>query len=1267
MPKSFIIIASLASIGLLSPWVLSQGLAGSEGANQNGHGHSGVYEVVFEPVNARFFRLVAYSEAQGSDRVAHIEDLQILKASDGEVIERGDWSVAGASNKFAAESQPGIQAFDEVPGTRWASAGEPPHHLDIDLQRPEDLAGFRYRPTPDEAGAIHEFAVFLSQNGVDWGDPVIRGSLVQRSGAEGDSTGQNPPPPIELERYTFAPPGMVNGPVAIDVDERNRVYVAETYRYMGRGVIDNRGKKLREAEDLQINTLEDRRVTFTRWLESGELSGELGMHAELFASDGSDFFTKFSEKVALLEDQDGDGRADRRRVVAQGFAGMLVGPAAGVLVRGHSLYLACIPALWFLEDTDGDDQLNERVALSRGYGVRAGWFGHDLHGLTWGPDGRLYYTVADRGYNVRTDKRQVLHGPDTGAVFRCWPDGSGLELVATGLRNPQELAFNDLGYLFTGDNNCDAGDRARLVQVVEGGDSGWRVSVQSLADRGPWLSEAMWELPRKDGEEALQPSWILPPLAYLNSGPSGMAAYPGTGLPESYRGFFFLCDYRGGRGSIQSFRVEPKGASFAMSGHHTFHEGPTVSDLCFGYDGKAYVAEWGPGWDISPYARIYTLAHAPTVGTDAVREVRSWFQQGFERFNASELRQQLAHADRRVRYEAQRQLVQRGEHDVLRQELADGKDQLARLHSIWGLGQLAVADPEILESFVPHLNDPDPEVRGRLLRVCAEHGFAPAGPAAKEALAAVNHPRLRFHAAYAVGRLKPEGALEALLELVQANHEEDAYLRHACVMGLESLNEVDLLIERALSSSSEAVRLAAVLVLRRQVDARVGQFLQDDSWRVATEAARAIYDREIKGAMEALAAHLEAVSDQEAVPEPLLQRSVEANFQLGSSVAAERLCRFVQSKHQPKTMRALALERLLMWDTPPNREGVWGRWRPQMRAEAGLAKSPVRTFLQDLLESEDRELQALAQRLDALYGKEKTPAQLAAMVQSESTTESLRIDALLALEKVREAQGELYEQACQSAMIAPESASLRAAALQSWARVQGDAARGEIERAVESGVTALEKQAGVRSAATLSSGIFQELMNQWMTALSDGRLDPLIQLEVFELAENSEDAALREQTGAYREMAGAMGIHRLSLKGGDPVTGQELYETNLAAQCMRCHALRGKGGDAGPPLDGLARRRSDEEILKSVVDPQADVVPGYGLQNITLRSGELVAGTLVSEDEQTVVISEEGRIRRVPVVEIAQRSPEVSGMPPAGLVLKPRELRDLLAFLQTLN
>ena len=132
--------------------------------------------------------------------------------------------------------------------------------------------------------------------------------------------------------------------------------------------------------------------------------------------------------------------------------------------------------------------------------------------------------------------------PDEGAVFRCNPDGSGLEIFATGLRNPQSLVFNEVGDLFTGDNDCDNGDEERFVHVVEGGDSGWRVGYQfaPLGKAGPWNTERLWHQ-RHPGQAA----YIVPPICNVEDGPSGIVYYPGTGLNPSYRGHFFMTHFKG--------------------------------------------------------------------------------------------------------------------------------------------------------------------------------------------------------------------------------------------------------------------------------------------------------------------------------------------------------------------------------------------------------------------------------------------------------------------------------------------------------------------------------------------------------------------------------------------------------------------------------------------------------------------------------------------------------------------------------------------------
>jgi hypothetical protein len=111
------------------------------------------------------------------------------------------------------------------------------------------------------------------------------------------------------------------------------------------------------------------------------------------------------------------------------------GIGAGVLARKGDLYYACIPNLWLLRDTKGTGSADFRKVLSKGYGVRVGFLGHDLHGLRFGPDGKLYFTIGDRGAHIPQPNGKVIELHETGAVLRCDPDGSNIEVFATGLRN----------------------------------------------------------------------------------------------------------------------------------------------------------------------------------------------------------------------------------------------------------------------------------------------------------------------------------------------------------------------------------------------------------------------------------------------------------------------------------------------------------------------------------------------------------------------------------------------------------------------------------------------------------------------------------------------------------------------------------------------------------------------------------------------------------------------------------------------------------------
>ena len=273
--------------------------------------------------------------------------------------------------------------------------------------------------------------------------------------------------------------------------------------------------------------------------------------------------------------------------------------------------------------------------------IRA-FFGHDMHGLCEGPDGLIYFSIGDRGLNVETPEGRLFN-PGSGAVLRCRPDGSRLELFATGLRNPQELAFNEFGDLFTVDNNSDSGDKARLTHIVEGMDAGWRMAFQYLADRGPFNREKIWY-----PQNAEQPASIVPPVANIADGPAGLVHYPGTGLSAAYDGEFFLVDFRGAPATsgIREFHVEPQGATYKLAKYTTFIPGVLATDCDFGPSGDFFILDWVEGWSGAGKGRIHRVTCDDPQATKQRAEMQSAMQK-IAKAPVAELIGLLGHANMR--------------------------------------------------------------------------------------------------------------------------------------------------------------------------------------------------------------------------------------------------------------------------------------------------------------------------------------------------------------------------------------------------------------------------------------------------------------------------------------------------------------------------------------------------------------------------------------------------------------------------------------------
>ena len=1051
------------------------------------------------------------------------------------------------------------------------------------------------------------------------------------------------PPGFEVQLYAAEP--LLTNPVAMHFDERGRCFVCETYRQR-HGVEDNRDHEDWVDDDLASQSVDDRLAMFRKHL-----------------GEAVETYQEFSERIRLLTDRNSDGRADRSVVFAGGFNDILDGTGAGILSIRGNVYYACIPKLWAFRDDDGDGQADRRAALLDGFGVRVAFRGHDLHGLCLGPDGRIYFSIGDRGYHVETDDG-VIADAESGAIFRCDQDGSGLEVIATGLRNPQELAFDDTGHLFTADNNSDSSDLARWVHVLEGMDAGWRMAYQYLPDRGPWNRETMWQ-PYHAG----QPAFIYPPIANICDGPAGVAYYPGTGMSDAYVGNFFVCDFRGtpALSGVRTFKVQPAGASFQLIDPEVMVWGCLATDVDFGPRGGFYVLDWVEGWTGSGKGRIYRVFESDQRIAEEAQQVDEILKGGTRDEKLSPLMDWLEHPDRRVRMAAQMELTRRQAVKALTRVIAKSQLQLARLHAVWGLGQIArVGTAEAREAarkaLRPLLRDVDPEIRANTCRVL---GDALDRETVEVIVAAIHDPapQVRAVAAIACGKLRTPRAVPPLIRLMLSNAGDDPALRHSAVMGLAGCASQKQLATLSRHPSSE-VRLGAVVALRRQASPRISRFLKDESEFVATEAARAIYDVPIPAALPALAAQVR--SDWTA--EPLLARAMVAAFRLGQQEHAQLLGQAASDPRRPLPMRRLALSLLGMWDHPPARDPLLGMWRPVETADRnGMhAVEVVRDCLPVLLES-GQELRMAVAQLAARFNLEEAGEALRDLMADAQRSGAERAGALLSLAATD--PDDLRQIA--DAAISDSEERVRAAGRLILARLDPAAAVTSILTVLREGTT-LEQQSALVALVAAAVPEADALLAEQMQQLLDGSAPVEIRLDIYHAAQrrSADSEPLATLGDAYRESLDpndASAPHRIALFGGDANRGERIFFDRLDVACARCHQVNGRGGKVGPDLSDVGERLDREQLLESLVQPNAAIAKGFESVIVNTKLGTAVSGIIQEKNEQQLtLIQSDATTVTIPRAEIDSTDHGPSAMP-ADVIqyLSPFDLRDLIEYLAT--
>lgn len=516
------------------------------------------------------------------------------------------------------------------------------------------------------------------------------------------------------------------------------------------------------------------------------------------------------DRIRLMEDADGDGTFEKVSTFRDGLR-LAMGIEAASPTR---IYVITRSDVRLLEDVDDDGAADKETVLVR-LDTPGNYPHNGLSGITLGPLGNLYFSLGENlgePYTViGSDGTKLSGGGEGGNIYRCRPDGSRLEHLATGFWNTFGLGFDRQGNLFAVDNDPDSRPPCRLLHVVRGGDYGFRFR-NGRKGTHPFTA---W-----DGELP----GTLPMTAGTGEAPCDVMVCDGATLSGRYRGQLLVTSWGDHRVDLVQLKPRPDAPQTSWLGESQ----PLVEgdrdfrpvDVCQGPRGELYFTDWMlKNYPLHRHGRVWRLqvqgggpkpALLPSEAASLSAEKQD------------ELAQLLGSPQDALRRAAARRLAELAESPsaaALIKQMETAPDTSARLELLWGYLRAGMKSPDDLALLQRESAKDRPELLREAIRHWPQPELDAWSPASLEDLPS----------AVLLLRRSQQDRTELALRVLRG-HPRDPFVLSAVVAALRQATPAKQL--QALTGDKHPrMRLAALLAVRARPEASpqiAKRFLYDD-------------------------------------------------------------------------------------------------------------------------------------------------------------------------------------------------------------------------------------------------------------------------------------------------------------------------------------------------------------------------------------------------------------------------------------------------------